>query len=1091
MIQLKNTMILLPLLLGMLLSWGQAPQGFYGNEWYQSDPSRTFIPLKVWEDGVYRLGQADLLAAGYDLSSVNPDYLQLYYRGAEQRVYVQKSNNQLDYLEFVGFRNDGQVDALMYRHPVTGIPDPSIQPQPRISLYSDTAVYFLTWSNQLGLRTVDFFETNYSAYNPEPSFPFEQIVEYHPDSAESQYVVGGGGQFDSFYTLNSDYVTGEGYVGRGFGFGDPLQLQIPLIAADTHLQTIEYRTRIFGRSNSPHHYRISDADTILWDTVMSWSQVVMREFCYGRTQVLPSVLDLTFEAWRSPVENNNLCGLSLVYDRLPSLIGESSVLISRWDQNATVRFDLEQVDGNDTLYAWDQTLGIRSKGLINNGQAQILVPLRDSSQNVRLVSDLGVRVPQIESHTSLSNLCDPDSGAQFVIISHRSLATSANAYALYRDTSTVEPLSAKVVYVDEIYEEFGYGSMTPLAIKRFVNCALATWNVVPEYILLWGKAGYDLRGQPWALVPTYGYPETDHEFVRPLAETTTFTLPLAIGRLGIRSNFDGMAYLMKVDTFEHTPWAEWQQRAVMHGGTSLGIRANDLGAYFAQLHMRSPFHGFPLGYHLEIPSNSLPPQYWIANQWFNEGVGLICGLGSYTTNTSPLGWYEKESLEFDNWGRPLTFFGYLVPDGAGISSPFTSRGQRFLYLPSRGGIAFLNIHPASYLNPARDFAKIHFATLFGQNPNARIGDVNRQAIMTIVDSLPGIQYRNHARQFLLQGDPALRLFSASNTPIDPVYPGDTDNDGIADMGDLLQLGLAYGDSGYSRLGATNLWTPQASLPWDSAFSAGVNHKYADSDGNGKLNALDTLAISLNFGSIHQKKEDDNFVESGVPLTLLIPQVINPGDTAVIQVFVGDSINPTSIYGLRFNVGYDTSIVAPGQLWVDFSDSWLGNEGAEMLGMYKDQRADGEIAVGLTRLNQQALIGGGKAADINIVITDDIAKQEWSLRSLSFTQGFAQDETGDEIPLNALAAWNNELPAFEALYVRIFPNPVVDQICIERSTHDLKDFVLWDLQARQVVRWSDEEVALGCLPIADLRSGFYLLTYEEDGLSRTQKIMVID
>ncbi|MEL7530829.1 MAG: C25 family cysteine peptidase [Bacteroidota bacterium] len=417
--------------------------------------------------------------------------------------------------------------------------------------------------------------------------------------------------------------------------------------------------------------------------------------------------------------------------------------------------------------------------------------------------------------------------------------------------------------------------------------------------------------------------------------------------------------------------------------------------------------------------------------------------------------------------------------------------EKWLLEPQRGAIMTLNFTSAAYLNPLRDFMGVKSEELFAKTPDARIGDVLKTSLNLYTDSLIGIQYRNHARYMLLQGDPALRLFNATNIPIDSVWPGDVNYDGVANMEDLLQLGLAYGDSGYARLNPTNNWEAQYCLPWDEAFANGFNKKYADCDGNGIVNAADTLAISLNYGSIHQKTENSNFTETGIPLTLLIPQVINPGDTAVIQVIAGDSLNPSALYGLRFKINYDTAVVEAGQMWVDFSDSWLGEEGAEILGMYKDQRFEGEIEVGMTRLNQQAMIGGGKAADINIVITDDIAKQEWSLKSFSFTQGAANDETGDEVPLNALAAWNNDLPPIEPLYVRIFPSPVVDQICIERSDHRLSNFALWDLQAKQIASWTDEEIAIGCLQVTNLRSGVYLLTFEEDGMHRTQKIIVVE
>lgn len=1088
----RKTLLLLSLLLAFFSSYAQSPQGGYGNEWYASDPSRTFIPIKVWEEGIYRLSANDLSAAGYDLSMVNPDFLQLFFRGAEQRIYVQQSNGSLEYLEFVGRHNDGLVDATMYRDPVTGQPDPSLQPQPYYSLFSDTAVYYLSWSNQVGLRLASYFAEDYGNYVAEPNFPYEQRLDFAPDSTDFNYVRGGGGQFDAFYTLNPDYVTGEGYVGPSFNYQSPLQLQLTLVAPDPQLQSVSYRARIFGRSNTPHYYRISDATGILWDTTHSFSAVSMQEYRFRHLQSLPTVLDLTVEALRSPTDNNHFCGLRLVYDRLPTLVGERSVQIANWDQNGVARFDLAQVNGNDTIYAWDLVQGIRSKGLITNGQGQILIPLSDSSQNVWLNADIGIRTPQIENTNSLHNLCATDSGAQFVIISHRSLAPSANAYALYRDTSSVEPMSAKVVYIDQIYEEFGYGSTTPLAIKRFVNCALTNWSIPPEYILIWGKGSHLTRHQPWNLIPYYGYPATDGEFVRDLEATTDVDFQLAIGRVNVQNNFDGFAYLDKLDAFEHKTPSAWQQRGIfLQGGLTLSEITFIRSAFRDVIEdfQPAPMHGLALAY--EVAENDTLPKIIddsVYFSWMNDGVGSIHYFGHATTNQ--LQFELGEPDDYQNVDRPIAMFLYGSYAVSSLDS-VAGLSEKWMLAPQGGAIMALSLTSAAYLNPLRDFMRIKSGELFAKTPDARIGDVIQSSLNLYTDSLIGIQYRNHARYMLLQGDPALRLFNATNVPIDSVWPGDVNYDGVANMADLLQLGLAYGDSGYARLNPTINWEAQYCLPWDESYANGFNKKYADCDGNGVVNAVDTLAISLNYGSIHQKTEDSNFTEEGIPLMLLIPQVINPGDTAVIQVIAGDSINPSEIYGLRFKIGYDTAVVERGQMWVDFSDSWLGAEGSEILGMYKDKRYEGEIEIGMTRINRLAKFGGGKAADINIVITDDIAKQEWSLKSFTFTQGAANDETGDEVPLNALAAWNNDLPPIEPLYVRIFPNPVIDEICIESSKHQLKDFALWDFSGKQVATWTAEEVALGCLAIDDLQSGIYLLTFEEDGLRRTQKIIVID
>ena len=85
--------------------------------------------------------------------------------------------------------------------------------------------------------------------------------------------------------------------------------------------------------------------------------------------------------------------------------------------------------------------------------------------------------PRIEA-PRLSRLYDPAQGAEYVIIAHPTLEASATEYARYRDTATVSPVSVKLVYIDQIYDEYGYGSLTPWAIKRFANHGLQFRNAL-------------------------------------------------------------------------------------------------------------------------------------------------------------------------------------------------------------------------------------------------------------------------------------------------------------------------------------------------------------------------------------------------------------------------------------------------------------------------------------------------------------------------------------------------------------------------------------------------------------------------------------
>ncbi len=84
-----------------------------------------------------------------------------------------------------------------------------------------------------------------------------------------------------------------------------------------------------------------------------------------------------------------------------------------------------------------------------------------------------------------------------------------------------------------------------------------------------------------------------------------------------------------------------------------------------------------------------------------------------------------------------------------------------------------------------------------------------------------------------------------------MFPGDANNDGVANHFDLLPVSVAYGSEGIPRPGASPIWQPQfLPLSWPQNLPvSGINLGFVDSDGNGLIDSLDMDAIALNFDSV--------------------------------------------------------------------------------------------------------------------------------------------------------------------------------------------------------------------------------------------------
>jgi hypothetical protein len=134
------------------------------------------------------------------------------------------------------------------------------------------------------------------------------------------------------------------------------------------------------------------------------------------------------------------------------------------------------------------------------------------------------------------------SGADFIIVTHPEFRAVAERLAAQRRR---EGLVARVVSVDDVYDGFGDGFLGPEPIRAFLRHAWQHWQPRPRYALLLGDASWDYKNRT---VDDSNYP--DHEFL-PFAWNTTVpkisSTPLKPG--------DGRNDRQRVPTFQwQSPW---------------------------------------------------------------------------------------------------------------------------------------------------------------------------------------------------------------------------------------------------------------------------------------------------------------------------------------------------------------------------------------------------------------------------------------------------------------------------------------------------------------------------------------------------------
>ncbi len=363
----------------------------YGREWIV--PDQTYYRIPVGEDGIYRISYQTLLQAGAPVATLNPKLIQLWNRGVEQYVYIQgESDFQLDptdFIEFVAWKNRGQLDQAVYRKP-------GEQPHQFYNLFTDTNAYFLTWTvNTPGKRLTSFFESNYGAYTPEPYYLHrEQLVYtelYHDGSP-----LGDKAQL-------CEYTDGEGWMGNLFTAGATQNRPVAVSSLVSSGPNPVFKFQVYGKSDAEsldpdhnHHLQVlGPANQVLAD--------VMGQAYYR--------LDSTLSLDAGVVNNGNnifkfrsvndlgaaadahaVSYIELQYPRSYQLGNKASLLLPYTGFMAGAR-GLIQASGypisNNTPLIFDTLYHLRIQGIVTSGTLQVLIP-NQGAQRTLVITDSAI-----------------------------------------------------------------------------------------------------------------------------------------------------------------------------------------------------------------------------------------------------------------------------------------------------------------------------------------------------------------------------------------------------------------------------------------------------------------------------------------------------------------------------------------------------------------------------------------------------------------------------------------------------------------------------------------------------------------------------
>lgn len=738
-----------------ILSIGLLTAQEFNNDWINYN--QTYVKFKVVEDGLCRIDRNTLVGIDNGFITANPRNIQVFARGEEQAIYVHGENDfsfdSGDYIELYCQKNDGFLDRVMYD-------DPAEQNNPYHSMINDTIAYFITWENspEQKKRYQTYSSANYA------SLPvLNQVKQKTLESFTNGFYEG---------QRTAHYSSGKGWFNASsFVYDAPTNetMDIPNRLAGAN---VKVNFSVCGAPNSAvssvlnHHLKVHCNSIEKYDATYVGYEGVQSNFTFNSENINGNDLDLKFSAnyeLNGQVDRNTLAYVMLEYNRNLQFTGVSSTEFYIENVNESKQLNLSGWTNTPTvLYNID---GLKRTLLIqNSGQATSVIPPITSEEKIIIsASDSIQRVTAIETvnffnYRNLSN--DPN----YLMVFHKSLASSANHYAFYRKNQGHEVLLAEI---SDLYDQFAFGiEKHPVAIQDFVHFISEEYST-PKFLLLLGKSinSANVKNNASAfencLVPTMGYPSSDVLITSKLNPDGIGPL-VATGRISARNNNDLETYLKKVQEYETSEDGLWKKKGIHFGGGNYTSEQSLFKSYlneYKQIYEDTLIGGEITTF---LKNSSDPIQISVSDSvkiLINSGVSQMTFFGHGSTSGFDQNIDGPEN--YNNAGKyPLILANSCHSGDIHLNTSYRTISEEWVLIANKGSIGFLADADLGYPTHLYQLAKSFYKSLSSNRYGYSIGEIIQESLQRYSSSDPmSLSVRKTVYDNTYHGDPAVVINS--------------------------------------------------------------------------------------------------------------------------------------------------------------------------------------------------------------------------------------------------------------------------------------------------------------------------------------------
>lgn len=541
------------------------------------DFSKTYLKLGTNADGIYRITKADLESYGITPLTYSSNTFQMYLKGNQVPIIVDTSGGILNYIEFFGRRNWGDN----YRE--TSGPNETYKEY--LNRYSDTTIYWLTWGGGSGISTT-IQQGNIGTPIDTIKY-YAEIAHYEQNMWLDYSMADQVARQLPMWKQNQTWIGYQQYGGTTNNYPFTATDIYPNKTAQAFYKIQDYASDI---QYNAHLVGLSiNSDTAVYSSGFfdKYAQMVVKA---GFNSNLLLQGDNTLKAISFPTQAtlNSIVNdwYEVEYPRYLKAVNDSlKFIINDIQGNSLKAFKITNLSpANMILYKYNQGI----KKIINYTRTGDQLVFNDTVQagdKYYLINESKIGSPFYFYIKKFTDISSSTIQADYILITHPVLIPKANEYTAF--ISQNYGLSAKVINVFDIYDQFNYGFFAPEPIRDFLIAAYSNWqSSKPLYLFLVGGANYDYYGNKvryfdtppvMNFVPSYGEPVSDTWFT--IWDTTGALIPqMYPGRVPASSVEEFQHFFDKHKAYLSTPFDDWNKYYLLFSSGD-GTNPNQLSSF--------------------------------------------------------------------------------------------------------------------------------------------------------------------------------------------------------------------------------------------------------------------------------------------------------------------------------------------------------------------------------------------------------------------------------------------------------------------------------------------------------------------------------